>query len=128
MALVREGLSHAVLGGLLGASFYGLFAVFPDRSPLERRAPWLKGALLAAGLVFGFSGIREGEMALPGAVAGWLAEDAARRLAFGYGYGLVERLQPTAMVIGLVEPSSHAPAREPASEGSAERRSDKMSG
>ena len=80
---------HAVLGGLLGASFYGLFAVFPDRSPLERRAPWLKWALLAAGLAFGFSGIRGGDMGLPAAVAGWLGEDGARRLAFGYGYGAI---------------------------------------
>jgi sigma-B regulation protein RsbU (phosphoserine phosphatase) len=80
---------RAVLGGLVGASFYGLFAVFPDRSPLERRASGLKWVLLVIGLFLGLSGIREGDAAAPAAVEAWLGEQTSRRLAFGYSYGAV---------------------------------------
>ncbi len=80
---------RALLGGLLGASFYGLFAVFPDRSPLERRAPWVKWALVVVGLVLGLSGLREGSASVPVPVEGWLGRDAARRLGFAYSYGAV---------------------------------------
>ena len=37
--------------GAIGASFYFLCAVFPARSPIDRRLPWLKWAALAFGLV-----------------------------------------------------------------------------
>ncbi|MBZ5580747.1 MAG: PDZ domain-containing protein [Acidobacteriia bacterium] len=36
--------------GLLGPLFYFFFAVFPARSPLDRRWPWLKWAAVGAGL------------------------------------------------------------------------------
>ena len=45
--------------GALGASFYFLCAVFPARSPIDRRLPWLKWVSLAAGLV------SAGEMSRP---------------------------------------------------------------
>ena len=80
---------RSVLGGLLGASFFGLFAVFPDRSPLERRAPWLKWILLGVGLVLGLSGVREGGAAAPAAVEAWLGREAARGLGFAYSYGAI---------------------------------------
>ena len=37
--------------GAIGASFYFLCAVFPARSPIDRRLPWLKWASLVLGLV-----------------------------------------------------------------------------
>lgn len=48
-----------LLGGMLPAMFYALLAAFPLSSSIDRRAPWLKGALLiAAGLFFvPFSGV-----------------------------------------------------------------------
>jgi sigma-B regulation protein RsbU (phosphoserine phosphatase) len=84
---------RAVLGGLLGASFYWLFAAFPTRSPLERRAPWLKWALLVIGLVLGLSGLCDGGATVPAAIGGWIGDENARRLGFGYGY--------VAIVLGL---------------------------
>jgi sigma-B regulation protein RsbU (phosphoserine phosphatase) len=46
--------------GLFGASFYFLCGVFPTRSPIDRKLPWLKWAALALGLIFA------GEMNGPG--------------------------------------------------------------
>jgi sigma-B regulation protein RsbU (phosphoserine phosphatase) len=40
---------HVVLGDLAPAVLYSFLAVFPGPSPLERRAPWLKWALLTVG-------------------------------------------------------------------------------
>jgi len=37
--------------GAIGASFYFLCAVFPARSPIDRRLPWIKWVALAFGLV-----------------------------------------------------------------------------
>jgi hypothetical protein len=45
--------------GALGASFYFLCAVFPARSPIDRRLPWLKWAALVLGLA------NAGEMSRP---------------------------------------------------------------
>ena len=45
--------------GMLGASFYFLCALFPARSPIDRRLPWLKWASLVLGLV------NAGEMSRP---------------------------------------------------------------
>ena len=46
--------------GVIGASFYFLCAVFPARSPIDRRHPWLKWASLVLGLA------GAGEMSRPG--------------------------------------------------------------
>ena len=40
---------HVVFGDLAPAVLYSFLAVFPGPSPLERRAPWLKWALLTVG-------------------------------------------------------------------------------
>jgi phosphoserine phosphatase RsbU/P len=49
---------HSLLPGL----FYFFFAVFPTRSPIDRKAPWLKWLLLAVGACLGFGGIRDGDL------------------------------------------------------------------
>src|ERR1039457_6204957 len=38
---------QALLLGMLGPLFYWFFAVFPARSPIDRRLPWLKWSSLA---------------------------------------------------------------------------------
>ncbi|MCG3120343.1 MAG: hypothetical protein ALAOOOJD_03002 [bacterium] len=50
---------------LLAPFFYFFFAVFPVRSPIDRRLPWLKWAAIIAGLSFTFSGLRTGQVWLP---------------------------------------------------------------
>jgi len=41
---------HAVFDGMIPAMVYLFFAIFPEKSPLERRAPWLKWAALLFGV------------------------------------------------------------------------------
>ena len=77
---------RSLAGGLLAAAFYWLFALFPARSPVERRAPWLKWVLLAVSLVFGLSGLDRGEPAVPAALAALLGPPGARRLGLAWGY------------------------------------------
>ena len=50
-ALRRFALSFKMLGGLMPALVYCFFAVFPSRSPIERRAPWVKYVLLVPNVV-----------------------------------------------------------------------------
>jgi sigma-B regulation protein RsbU (phosphoserine phosphatase) len=53
-------------GSVLAALFYFFFAVFPTRSPIDRRAPWLKWVLLVLCLCLGLGGYQNGNcVALP---------------------------------------------------------------
>jgi len=54
---------------MLGPLFYLFFAVFPLRSPLDRRFPWLKWAGLAFGACIVLPGLRAGHPGLPRALA-----------------------------------------------------------
>lgn len=47
---------------LLPGVFYFFFAVFPTRSPIDRKIPGLKWALLAFGLCFGLGGMSHGDL------------------------------------------------------------------
>ena len=74
---------NGIFLGTIGASFYFLCAVFPTRSPIDRRLPWLKWASLALGLV------DAGEMARPSfsrpvaTLSRLIGPQAADRLNFG---------------------------------------------
>src|SRR5215468_1017852 len=60
---------RAIFLGMLGPLFYLFFAVFPLRSPLDRRFPWLKWAGLAFGACIVLPGLRAGHPGLPRALA-----------------------------------------------------------
>jgi len=60
---------RALFSGMLGPLFYLFFAVFPLRSPLDRRFPWLKWAGLLLGACIVLPGLRTGDPSLPQAVA-----------------------------------------------------------
>ncbi len=77
---------RSLLGGLLGAAFYWLFALFPVRSPVDRRAPWLKWALLAFGVARGLGGLGSGEPAFPAALAGSIGPEAVGGVGLVLGY------------------------------------------
>jgi sigma-B regulation protein RsbU (phosphoserine phosphatase) len=94
--------------GMLGASFYFLCAVFPARSPVDRRMPWLKwaGVVLGLGLV--------GEMQYPdvGPIVRTFSRILPRNVempvTFGIGLGF--------LVLGLVSLAANFfVAREPES-------------
>ncbi len=64
------GFVHAAISlGLIGPLFYFFFAVFPARSPLDRRWPWLKWAVPVIGLALALPGIPHGGLRLPGVMA-----------------------------------------------------------
>ena len=60
--LAYRSLGNSVLSEL----FYFFFAVFPTRSPIDRKVPWLKWVLVFTGLCLGLGGYRTGNsIALP---------------------------------------------------------------
>jgi len=88
---------RTLLGSVLTGLFYFFFAVFPTRSPIDRRVPWLKWALLLACLCLGLGGYRRGySSALPfilAVVPDRIAQDARRVVVYGSVFlGLVSLL------------------------------------
>jgi serine phosphatase RsbU (regulator of sigma subunit) len=55
----------AFFNGMLASFFYFFFAVFPVRSPIDRRVPWLKWMAIVLGMSLSVSGFRTGQMLLP---------------------------------------------------------------
>ena len=57
---------RTMMGSVLTGLFYFFFAVFPTRSPIDRKVPWLKWALLISGMCLSLGGYRHGDStALP---------------------------------------------------------------
>lgn len=94
--------SQTLIKSLLPGLFYFFFAVFPTRSPIDRKLPWLKWALLIYGASFGWGGIRHGNMeALPFLHA--LLRSSANDLAntvVGYGAVILGMASLLCNVIG----------------------------
>ncbi len=83
--------------------FYAFFAVFPVRSPLDRRLPWLRWLLGAGALAFAFQGLAHLPQDGPdsaGAVPGRMATAALAYRYFGIGLGL---LAVTSSVLGTTD-------------------------
>jgi len=78
---------RTMMGSVLTGLFYFFFAVFPTRSPIDRKVPWLKWALLLACLCLGLGGYRHGDYrALPvmlAVVPDHIAQDARRVVSYG---------------------------------------------
>jgi sigma-B regulation protein RsbU (phosphoserine phosphatase) len=94
-ALVPSGLRtflfgyRAIFVGLTAPFFLFLFSVFPQRSPLDIRAPWLKWAAVAIGLLVGSLGVQRGDLELPHAVVKALGETTAQRVVLIFVYGII---------------------------------------
>jgi phosphoserine phosphatase RsbU/P len=57
---------RTTMGSVLTGLFYFFFAVFPTRSPIDRKVPWLKWVLLVCGISLSLGGYRHGDSrALP---------------------------------------------------------------
>jgi phosphoserine phosphatase RsbU/P len=54
--------SQSLIKSLLPGLFYFFFVVFPTRSPIDRKLPWLKWVLLVFGACFGWGGVRHGDL------------------------------------------------------------------
>lgn len=78
---------RTLLGSVLTGLFYFFFAVFPTLSPIDRKVPWLKWALLLACLCLGLGGYRQGDYSalsfVLAVVPGRFAQDARRVEAYG---------------------------------------------
>jgi sigma-B regulation protein RsbU (phosphoserine phosphatase) len=76
--------------GLLAFFCYLFFSTFPTRSPVDRRLPWLKRALLALGVLFALGGIgagRRGHAWLPQPLGAALGGPVTEALWYAYNYG-----------------------------------------
>jgi phosphoserine phosphatase RsbU/P len=76
-----------IMHGLLPALFYFFFAVFPVRSPIDRKLPWLKWMLLVANASLQWGGVTNGGFdALPFIEAlGTPGHIALARILIAYG-------------------------------------------
>ncbi len=80
---------RATAVGMLGPLFYLFFAVFPVRSPLDRRFPWLKWAGLVLGVLIAIPGLRKGDPTLPRIVSHWVGDRGAAVIHFSMTYAFV---------------------------------------
>ena len=78
---------RTLMGSLLTGLFYFFFAVFPARSPIDRKAPWLKWVLPVLGICLSLGGYRHGDSrALPfilAVVPDRIAQNARRVVVYG---------------------------------------------
>jgi sigma-B regulation protein RsbU (phosphoserine phosphatase) len=72
---------QAVFLGMLGPFFYWFFSVFPARSPIDRRLPWLKWGTLGVGLLLAIGGIHIGALRLPQPLHRWAGEVLSNRIS-----------------------------------------------
>ena len=77
--------------GLIPAAFYIFFALFPEKSPLEKRVPWLKWIALLIGIVQSLPGLpgREGDVRLPLFVDKWIGSENSDHLRLALSYTLI---------------------------------------
>lgn len=94
-----------VLRGVLPATFYFFFSVFPVRSPIDRKLPWLKWLLLICNASLEWGGTLSGEFAaLPFINAlGSPSQIALARIFFAYGTVLLGLLSLIWNVIGATK-------------------------
>lgn len=76
---------RGVMVSMITPLFYFFFAVFPERSIIEKRAAWLKWALLLLGVLFAIPGISAGVARLPDTLARWMP-GVERRIPFIFIY------------------------------------------
>jgi sigma-B regulation protein RsbU (phosphoserine phosphatase) len=73
--------------GMIGAVFYLFFAVFPTRSPIERRLPWLKWLAFVLGVSVVLPSLRAGaHLQAPAALVQLIGERAAAEGVLFYIY------------------------------------------
>jgi sigma-B regulation protein RsbU (phosphoserine phosphatase) len=83
-ASIYRNMSSALVTPL----FYIFFALFPEKSPLERRAPWLKWVALAIGVSQLFRGWSNGDPHWPAIVGRMMGESNSDYLRHALTYSL----------------------------------------
>ena len=87
--VIFMGSYRAIFLGLITSVFYIFFAVFPGRSPLERRAPWLKWLALAIGLSQILPGLAHGDPRWPAFMSNLIGVEASDNLRHVLTYGMI---------------------------------------
>ena len=77
---------RAICYSLTPASFYAFFAVFPLRSPLDRRLPWLKWVGVVCAVLLAVPGLQVGGPVVPATLVRWLGQPIVWGLTLGYPY------------------------------------------
>ena len=105
--LAYRTVANSILPGL----FYFFFAVFPTRSPIDHKVPWLKWVLPVIGLCLGLEGYRHGNLEALPFIAAVLPYRIAQngRLVAGYGALL---LGVFSLVLNVLSASSAADRRK----------------
>jgi sigma-B regulation protein RsbU (phosphoserine phosphatase) len=80
---------RSVFNAQLPSLFYFFFAVFPQRSPMDRRVPWLKWAGVAMAASTTLSGLRGGDAHLPEVVIRLIGSRASHLGYLSFRYGLL---------------------------------------
>lgn len=86
-ALMRLYQQFAV--SVVGPLFYTLFAVFPVRSPIDRRAPWLKWVAIALGLSMAVAALPGNALTLPPPLPALLGPGVASRAPFWFQFAFL---------------------------------------
>jgi len=81
--------SQTLIKSLLPGLFFFFFAVFPTRSPIDRKLPWLKWALLIVGACFGWGGVRHGDLEAVPLLSAFVGKSAVDLTNTIFGYGAV---------------------------------------
>ena len=79
---------RAIFDNIVAALFYFFFAVFPARSLLDRRLPWLKWTALGLGAVLAWPALRSGTTS-QAATLGWSSAGFGQVLVLLFNYGLI---------------------------------------
>ena len=95
---------RTICKSLFPALFYFFFAVFPIRSPIDRKAPWLKWWLLGLGLYLGLGGLPQGDLS-PLPPLSHLSKQAIHAMLNLTGYGSV-LLGVAALLLNFLSASS----------------------
>jgi phosphoserine phosphatase RsbU/P len=80
---------RAIFNGMIPAVIYVFFAVFPERSPIDRRVPWLKWLALGLGFVRVLPGWTSGDAQWPALVFKILGDQRAHYLWLIWDYGFI---------------------------------------
>jgi phosphoserine phosphatase RsbU/P len=94
-AFAPEGVRQFLFGyfmvykSLLPALFYFFFVMFPVRSPIDRKLPWLKWILLVLSICLGWGGVYQNDTEPLHFVTLFVSPSAVRLLKMFIGYGSV---------------------------------------
>jgi sigma-B regulation protein RsbU (phosphoserine phosphatase) len=78
---------QALMVSVVGPLFYWFFAVFPRRSPMDRRVPWLKWAGVLVGLVLAWPDIGStGALTVPEPLGAAIGESLAGQIPFWFEF------------------------------------------